>query len=91
MQLTSEKKQELFSKHGFAKKKTDTGSPESQIAMFTTRINDLTQHLKLHKKDFSTQQGLIKLVGQRKRLLNYLQGTNITRYRSILAELELRK
>ncbi|MCE2994765.1 MAG: 30S ribosomal protein S15 [Cyclobacteriaceae bacterium] len=91
MQLTSEKKQELFSKHGFAKKATDTGSPESQIAMFTTRINDLTQHLKLHKKDFSTQQGLIKLVGQRKRLLNYLQRTNITRYRSILAELELRK
>ncbi|NOS90940.1 MAG: 30S ribosomal protein S15 [Cyclobacteriaceae bacterium] len=73
------------------KKATDTGSPESQIAMFTTRINDLTQHLKLHKKDFSTQQGLIKLVGQRKRLLNYLQRTNITRYRSILAELELRK
>lgn len=91
MQLTAEKKQELFSKHGFAKKKTDTGSPESQIAMFTTRINDLTLHLKGHKKDFSTQQGLIKLVGQRKRLLNYLQRTNITRYRSILAELELRK
>jgi small subunit ribosomal protein S15 len=91
MPLTSERKKELFSKHGFAKTKTDTGSPESQIAMFTTRINDLTGHLKDHKKDFSTQQGLVKLVGQRKSLLNYLQRKNITRYRAILAELELRK
>jgi small subunit ribosomal protein S15 len=91
MPLTSERKKELFSKHGFAKTKTDTGSPESQIAMFTTRINDLTGHLKIHKKDFATQQGLIKLVGQRKRLLNYLQRNDIARYRGILAELELRK
>jgi small subunit ribosomal protein S15 len=91
MQLTLEKKQELFSKHGFAKKKTDTGSPESQIALFTYRINHLTEHLKGQKKDYSTQTGLLRLVGQRKKLLNYLQRTNIERYRSILANLELRK
>ena len=91
MQLTSEKKQELFSKHGFAKKKTDTGSPESQIALFTHRINHLTEHLKTQKKDFSTQQGLLKLVGQRKKLLNYLQRTDITRYRAVLTDLDLRK
>jgi small subunit ribosomal protein S15 len=91
MYLTAEKKQDLFSKHGFAKKKTDTGSPESQIALFTNRINHLTGHLKENKKDFSTQQGLLKLVGQRKKLLNYLQRTNIARYRAILADLELRK
>jgi small subunit ribosomal protein S15 len=91
MQLTSEKKQELFSKHGFAKKKTDTGSAESQIALFTYRINHLTEHLKGQKKDYSTQTGLLRLVGQRKKLLNYLQRTNIERYRSILANLDLRK
>ena len=91
MYLNLEKKQELFSKHGFAKKKTDTGSAESQIALFTHRINHLTGHLKVQKKDFSTQQGLLKLVGQRKKLLNYLQKTDITRYRSIITELELRK
>jgi small subunit ribosomal protein S15 len=91
MYLNLEKKQELFSKHGFAKKKTDTGSPESQIALFTHRINHLTDHLKGEKKDYSTQQGLLKLVGKRKKLLNYLQKTDIKRYRSIITELELRK
>jgi small subunit ribosomal protein S15 len=91
MYLTSEKKEELFAKHGFGKKKTDTGSPESQIALFTFRINHLTEHLKTMKKDFSTQQGLLRLVGQRKKLLNYLQKTDINRYRSLIAELELRK
>ncbi len=91
MYLTSEKKQELFAKHGFGKKKTDTGSPESQIALFTFRINHLTEHLKRMKKDYSTQTGLLRLVGQRKKLLNYLQKTDITRYRSLIAELELRK
>lgn len=91
MYLNAETKQELFSKHGFSKKKTDTGSAESQVALFTHRINHLTQHLKVQKKDYSTQQGLLKLVGQRKKLLNYLQKTDIKRYRSILAELELRK
>ncbi|MBL7874931.1 MAG: 30S ribosomal protein S15 [Cyclobacteriaceae bacterium] len=91
MYINSEKKQELFSKHGFAKKKTDTGSPESQIALFTHRISHLTAHLKDQKKDFSTQQGLLKLVGKRKKLLNYLQTTNIERYRAVLADLDLRK
>ena len=91
MYLTAATKQGLFSKHGLAKKKTDTGSPESQIALFTHRINHLTEHLKTNKKDFSTQQGLLKLVGKRKKLLNYLQSSNIDRYRAILTELDLRK
>lgn len=91
MYLTTEIKQDLFKKHGFSKRKEETGSPESQIALFTHRIIHLTEHLKENKKDFSTQQGLMKLVGKRKKLLNYLQNTNIERYRAILAELELRK
>lgn len=91
MYLNTEIKQNLFTKHSVSKKKEDTGSVESQVALFTHRINYLTGHLKENKKDFSTQQGLLKLVGKRKKLLNYLQKTNITRYRSILAELELRK
>jgi small subunit ribosomal protein S15 len=91
MYLTTEIKQDLFKKHGYGKKKEDTGSAESQIALFTHRINHLTAHLKQNKKDFSTQQGLMKLVGKRKKLLNYLQMTNIERYRAILAELDLRK
>lgn len=91
MYLTTGIKQDLFKKHGFEKKKEDSGSAESQIALFTHRINHLTGHLKENKKDFSTQQGLMKLVGKRKKLLNYLQKTNIERYRSILTELDLRK
>ena len=91
MYLTTEIKQDLFKKHGLEKKKEDTGSPESQIALFTHRINHLTGHLKENKNDFATQQGLMKLVGKRKKLLNYLQNTNIERYRAILADLELRK
>jgi small subunit ribosomal protein S15 len=91
MYLTTQIKQELFTKHGHGKKNEETGSPEAQIALFTHRINHLTQHLKENKKDFSTQQGLMKLVGKRKKLLNYLQKTNIERYRSILTDLELRK
>ena len=91
MYLDSTKKKEIFTKFGVAKSAKDTGSPESQIALFTHRINSLTEHLKGHKKDFSTQQGLLNLVGQRKKLLGYLQKTNIARYRSIIAELELRK
>lgn len=91
MYLTAEKKQELFAKHGANKKKNDTGSAESQVALFTYRINHLTEHLKGQKKDYSTQTGLLRLVGQRKKLLNYLQKTDINRYRSLIAELELRK
>jgi small subunit ribosomal protein S15 len=91
MYLTQEKKQELFENHGIQKQKSDTGSPESQVALFTHRINHLTEHLKQHKKDFATQQGLLKLVGKRRRLLDYLSKNDITRYRSIIAELNLRK
>lgn len=91
MYIDSAKKKEIFTKYGEGKSAKDTGSPESQIALFTTRINALTEHLKMHKKDYSTQQGLLNLVGQRKKLLGYLQKTNIDRYRAIIAELDLRK
>jgi small subunit ribosomal protein S15 len=91
MILTTARKKEIFKKHGFNKIEKDTGSPESQIALFTDRITHITGHLKDNKKDFASQQGLIKLVGKRKRLLSYLQNTNIDRYRAILADLDLRK
>lgn len=89
MYLTSEKKQELFAQHG--KSATDTGSAEGQIALFTFRINHLTEHLKLNKKDHSTRRSLIKLVGKRRSLLDYLMKKDIGRYRSIIKELNLRK
>ena len=91
MYLSKDKKQEIFENHGRLKAKTDTGSAEAQIALFTFRINHLTGHLKNNKKDYSTQQGLLRLVGKRRKLLNYLQKTDIERYRSIIAELKLRK
>jgi small subunit ribosomal protein S15 len=91
MYLTKEKKQEVFVKSGRSKTETDTGSPESQIALFTYRINHLTQHLKSNKKDYSTRLGLLKLVGKRRRLLDFLHKNDIDRYRSILGELNLRK
>lgn len=91
MYLTSEKKQEIFEAKGFEKKASDTGSAESQIALFTFRIAHLTEHLKKHKHDFSTRMGLLKLVGKRRRLLNYLIKKDIERYRAIIAELNIRK
>ncbi len=91
MYLSKEKKQELFENHGRLKSKSDTGSPESQIALFTFRISSLTEHLKKNKKDYSTELGLMKLVGKRRRLLNYLQKRDIERYRAIIAELNIRK
>lgn len=91
MYLSKEKKEEIFENHGRLNKKTDTGSPEAQIALFTFRINHLTDHLKNNKKDHSTQQGLLRLVGKRRKLLNYLQKIDIERYRSIIEELKLRK
>jgi len=91
MYLTKGKKQELFENHGRLKSKTDTGSPEAQIALFTFRINHLTEHLKKNKKDYSTQQGLLKLVGKRRKLLNFLFKKDIERYRAVLADLNLRK
>lgn len=89
MYLTSEKKAEIFAKHG--KSATDTGSAEGQIALFTYRINHLSQHLKANHKDFATEKSLVKLVGKRKRLLDYLKNKDIERYRAIIAELGLRK
>lgn len=91
MYLTKEKKQELFEKHGRLKSKSDTGSPEAQIALFTYRINHLTDHLKTNKNDHSTRIGLLKLVGKRRRLLDYLSKTDIERYRAIIKELNIRK
>lgn len=91
MYLTSEKKQEIFESKGFQKKDSDTGSAESQIALFTYRIAHLTEHLKKHKKDYSTQLGLLKLVGKRRSLLKYLMKKDINRYRAIIAELGIRK
>jgi small subunit ribosomal protein S15 len=69
----------------------DTGSPEVQIAILTKRINDLTEHLKTHKKDHHSRRGLLKMVGHRRNLLNYLQKKDIERYRSIIAKLGIRK
>lgn len=69
---------------------SDTGSPEVQIALLTTRINELTEHLKEHKKDHHSRRGLLKMVGQRRRMLNYLKSTDIERYRSLIKKLGLR-
>lgn len=89
MPLTVERKAELIGEH--KGHETDTGSAEVQIALLTERINDLTEHLKQHKHDFHTQRGLLKLVGQRRRQLAYLNKKDVQRYRTILAKLGLRK
>ncbi|HET6243116.1 MAG: 30S ribosomal protein S15 [Bacteroidetes bacterium] len=89
MYLTTEIKQDIFKKHGKSAK--DTGTSEGQIALFTHRINHLTNHLKENKKDFNTERSLVLLVGKRKALLNYLKNNQIERYRAILKELNLRK
>ena len=89
MYLDAEKKEEIFGKYG--KSNTDTGSPESQIALFSFRISHLTEHLKSNKKDYSTERSLTMLVGKRRRLLNYLKEVDIERYRAIIKELGLRK
>ncbi len=89
MYLSAEKKTELFGEYGKSNK--DTGSPESQIALFSYRISHLTEHLKKNKKDFSTQRALLKLVGKRRRLLDYLKKNDIERYRAILKRLNLRR
>lgn len=87
-QLT-EKKQEIIEK--FKTHPTDTGSSEVQIALLSDRITYLTEHFKSHKKDHHSRRGLLKLVGQRRRLLNYLKNTNINRYRTLIQELGIRK
>lgn len=89
MYLDSAKKKEIFEKHG--KSNTDTGSPESQIALFSYRISHLTEHLKLNKKDYSTERALKMLVGKRRRLLDYLAAKDIERYRAIIKELGIRR
>ena len=82
-------KQAIIAQYG--RSEGDTGSPEVQIALLTARINELTEHLKAHKKDHHSRRGLLQLVGQRKNMLNYLKDTDIERYRAIIAALELRK
>jgi small subunit ribosomal protein S15 len=89
MYLTAEKKSEFFTTYGKSEK--DTGSSEAQIALFSYRINHLTEHLKSNKKDFGTQRALIKLVGKRRRLLDYIKNNDIERYREIVKSLNLRR
>lgn len=89
MYLTKENKEEIFAAHGASK--ADTGSSEGQIALFTDRINHLTEHLKANKKDHSTRLGLLRLVGKRRRLLDNLHRIDIERYRAVIAKLGIRK
>ena len=89
MYIDAAKKQEIFEKYG--KSNTDTGSPESQIALFSYRISHLTEHLKLNRKDYTTERSLTKMVGKRRALLDYLKRRDIERYRAIVKELGLRK
>jgi small subunit ribosomal protein S15 len=89
MHLTKKIKEELFNEYGNSNK--DSGSVEGQIALFTQRINHLTNHLKENKKDYNTERSLLKMVGKRKSLLSYLKNKNIERYRSIIKKLSIRK
>ncbi len=89
MYLTAEKKQEIYKEYGNSAE--NTGSAEGQIALFSYRINHLTNHLKTNPRDFSTERSLVKLVGKRRRLLDYLKGRDIGRYRVIIKSLKLRK
>ena len=87
--ISKEMKAEIIEK--YKRDEKDTGSPEVQIALLTTRINELTEHLKVHKKDNHSRRGLLKMVGKRRNLLNYLAKKDINRYREIVAKLGLRK
>jgi small subunit ribosomal protein S15 len=89
MYLTKEVKEQIFAKHG--KNGQDTGTAEGQIALFTFRINHLTEHLKKNRHDFNTERSLVKLVGKRRSLLDYLKKKEINRYREIIKELNIRK
>lgn len=89
MALTKEKKTEIIEK--FQTEKNDTGSVEVQVALLTERINDLNEHLKVHKHDYHSNRGLLKMVGQRKSLLDYLKKTDVQRYRALVKKLGLRK
>lgn len=87
--ISKEKKSEIIEK--YKRDEKDTGSPEVQIAILTERINELTEHLKVHKKDNHSRRGLLKMVGKRRNLLNYLSKKDINRYRAIVEKLGLRK
>lgn len=87
--ILKEKKTQVIEE--FRTHEGDTGSPEVQIAILTARINELTEHMKIHKKDKHSQRGLLKMVGKRRKLLAYLQAKDVERYRAILAKLGLRK
>ncbi len=89
MPLSSETKKEIILKNKLHE--SDTGSPEVQIALLSQRIKDLTEHFKVHAKDHHSRRGLLKLVGQRRRLLNYLKRKNVERYRTLIQELGIRK
>ena len=89
MYLTKETKAEIFKKHGGSE--THTGSTEGQIALFTFRINHLTEHLRANRKDYNTERSLVRLVGKRRSLLDYLKEKDIERYRAIIKELGIRK
>jgi len=89
MTMTKEEKSELIGKHG--RSGEDTGSPEVQVALMTARINELTEHLRGHPKDHHSRRGLLMLVGKRRRMLRYLERTDVERYRALVAELGLRK
>ena len=89
MALSTEQKKSIMAE--YATVEGDTGSPEVQIAMLSKRISDLTEHLKFHKHDHHTRRGLLALVGRRRRLLNYLEKTDIQRYRSLIERLGLRR
>lgn len=89
MGLAKERKREIIGNHG--KHENDTGSAEVQIALLTERINHLTEHFKTHKKDFAGRRGLLKLVGKRRHLLDYVRKLDVERYRKIIGELGLRK
>lgn len=89
MPTSKEKKQEVISRYKLHD--TDTGSPEVQIALLTEQVNHLAEHLKTHSKDFHSRRGLLKMVGRRRRLLDYLMRTDIDSYRQVIAELGLRR
>ncbi|NLO88885.1 MAG: 30S ribosomal protein S15 [Clostridia bacterium] len=89
MALIKEKKSEIIEK--FRLHENDTGSPEVQIAILTERIEQLSEHLKVHKKDHHSRRGLLKMVGQRRRLLNYLKNKDMERYKAIISKLNLRR
>ena len=89
MSITAERKQEIIGE--YATKKGDTGSPEVQVAILSERITNLTDHLKIHKKDFHSRRGLLMMVGQRRRLLDYLDAKNSDRYKELVKRLGLRR